>query len=647
MKGKVFALLLAASLVSASVSPVAADDFTIEMQSQDIAFDEPEFAEETPVVEDVAEFEEEDASNEEDGAAGFDGHDTYDGDFSDEEQADDIVVEDSYDEDFADDAEALAETQDSFILDEESAVETVNLAEGIPIDEAHFPDPVFRDYIKGKFDDGDGYLSENERNRVWSLEVQHKGISSLAGIEYFGNLESLNCFNNQLTSLDVSKCTELHQLYCDANQLTSLNVSGCTALDGLICSFNQLTSLDLSKCTALYQLYCDNNQLSSLDVSKCTALGDLMCRNNQLTYLDVSKCTELRSLDFVENQITILDISGCTALENLCGFENKLTSLDVSKCPALKFINCSDNQLTSLDVSKNLALKTLECDDNQLTNLDVSRCTLLEALYCSGNQLTSLDVSKVTALQALVCSGNQFNTIDISEQSLLVDAYLYGKKVEYADFIRFTSSYTVKDLYHPYLCIGKTTKIITYPEHDHIPQVSVPGIPATCTKDGKTAEEKCSVCGEILTAQEPIPALGHNWGNWTTKKAATTTAEGKETRTCSRCGAKETRSVPKLPKKANPITVKSKSPSVSKTAKKAQTIKASDAFTIKNAQGTVTFKKKSGSSGKLSINSKTGLITVKKGTEKGTYKIVVAVTAAGNKQYKAGTKTVTVKVKVK
>ena len=180
-----------------------------------------------------------------------------------------------------------------------------------------------------------------------------------------------------------------------------------------------------------------------------------------------------------------------------------------------------------------------------------------------------------------------------------------------------------------------------------IPQVSVPATAATCTKDGKTAEEKCSVCGEILTAQETIPALGHKWGKWKTTKAATTTAEGKETRTCSRCGAKETRSVPKLPKKANPITVKSKSPSVSKTAKKSQTIKASDAFTIKNAQGTVTYKKKSGSSGKLSINSKTGLITVKKGTKAGTYKIVVAVTAAGNKQYKAGTKTVTVKVKVK
>ena len=41
------------------------------------------------------------------------------------------------------------------------------------------------------------------------------------------------------------------------------------------------------------------------------------------------------------------------------------------------------------------------------------------------------------------------------------------------------------------------------------------------------------------------------------------------------------------------------------------------------------------------------MITVKKGTKKCTYKIVVAVTAAGNEQYEAGTKTVTVKVKGK
>ena len=105
---------------------------------------------------------------------------------------------------------------------------------------------------------------------------------------------------------------------------------------------------------------------------------------------------------------------------------------------------------------------------------------------------------------------------------------------------------------------------------------------------------------------------------------------------------------PSVNKKENTLTVKAKNPSVkaSKVKKKKQTIKVAKAFTIKNAQGAVTFKTKGGDK-KLTINRTTGAITVKKGTKKGTHKIKVAVTAAGNENYKAITKTVTVKVRVK
>ena len=102
-----------------------------------------------------------------------------------------------------------------------------------------------------------------------------------------------------------------------------------------------------------------------------------------------------------------------------------------------------------------------------------------------------------------------------------------------------------------------------------------------------------------------------------------------------------------IQKATQPMTVQVKSPSVKarKVKKKKQTIAKSKSFTIKNAQGAVSFKKKSGSKN-LSISS-SGKITVKKGTKKGTYKIKVIVTAAGNANYNAGSKTVTVKVKVK
>ena len=47
------------------------------------------------------------------------------------------------------------------------------------------------------------------------------------------------------------------------------------------------------------------------------------------------------------------------------------------------------------------------------------------------------------------------------------------------------------------------------------------------------------------------------------------------------------------------------------------------------------------------VNAKTGKVTVKKKLKKGTYKLRINVTAAGNGNYNKVTKTVTVKIKVK
>ena len=49
----------------------------------------------------------------------------------------------------------------------------------------------------------------------------------------------------------------------------------------------------------------------------------------------------------------------------------------------------------------------------------------------------------------------------------------------------------------------------------------------------------------------------------------------------------------------------------------------------------------------LKVKAKTGKITVKKGVKKGTYKLKIKVTAAGNEKFNAGSKTVVVKIRVK
>ena len=50
---------------------------------------------------------------------------------------------------------------------------------------------------------------------------------------------------------------------------------------------------------------------------------------------------------------------------------------------------------------------------------------------------------------------------------------------------------------------------------------------------------------------------------------------------------------------------------------------------------------------KITISKKTGTVTVKKGLKKGSYKVKIKVKAAGNANYKAGTKNITVTIKVR
>ncbi|MDO4805798.1 MAG: MBG domain-containing protein [Coriobacteriales bacterium] len=99
-------------------------------------------------------------------------------------------------------------------------------------------------------------------------------------------------------------------------------------------------------------------------------------------------------------------------------------------------------------------------------------------------------------------------------------------------------------------------------------------------------------------------------------------------------------------KAANPMTVKAgkKTASFSTLKKKAVAVKCP--VTVSKAQGKVTYAK-AGGSAVLTINKNTGKVTVKKGTKKGTYSIKIKVTAAGNGNYKAATKTVTGKVVVR
>ena len=264
----------------------------------------------------------------------------------------------------------------------------------VEINETNFPDAKFRSFVKENLDKNkDDILDAMEIAAVKMIEANKMGIKSLEGVGFFTALETLKCWDNELTGLDLSKNTKL----------TSLS-----------CSENELTALDVSKNTELTRLYCRSNRLAALDVTQNKNLEELDCESDsllsymKLTKLDVSQNKALKKLNCYGVKMKELNVSGCTALEELdCG-GNQLTALDVSQNVKLTRLDCASNQLTALDVSKNPDLKDLYCRNNMLAVLDVSKNSKLESISCGKNGLTSLDLDKNKEITYVNLDNHQF-----------------------------------------------------------------------------------------------------------------------------------------------------------------------------------------------------------------------------------------------
>ena len=142
------------------------------------------------------------------------------------------------------------------------------------------------------------YLNCSE-NQLKQLDVSH-----------LKDLAMLNCSHNDLEQLDVRNSKFLETLYCSWNRLTELDadVTHKSRLVSVECQNNQLTSLILGQNKLLKKLNCAHNQLTQLNLNNMSALKELNCANNQLTVLDVSDSPELTTLWLKNNHLTSLNL---------------------------------------------------------------------------------------------------------------------------------------------------------------------------------------------------------------------------------------------------------------------------------------------------------------------------------------------------
>lgn len=80
---------------------------------------------------------------------------------------------------------------------------------------------------------GDNQIQVSEAQQETILTVDKLGIVNMEGVNSFTNLEELNCYDNKITSLDVSKLKKLKYLYAFNNRIGNLNIYGLTQLEHL------------------------------------------------------------------------------------------------------------------------------------------------------------------------------------------------------------------------------------------------------------------------------------------------------------------------------------------------------------------------------------------------------------------------------
>ncbi|MFY7963561.1 MAG: DUF7619 domain-containing protein [Chitinophagaceae bacterium] len=226
-----------------------------------------------------------------------------------------------------------------------------------------------------------------------------KSIADLNGVQYFKNLESLNCSSNKLLQLPTLP-SSLKWLICYENQLSSLpSLPG--SLEFLECSVNQLVSLP-SLPNTLTSLACGSNKMKQLP-SLPGSLEFLHCSVNQLDSLPTLPNT-LQALFCDSNFIVKLPLLPNT----------------------LQTLNCNSNQILSLPVLPN-SISDLFCSRNNLTNLPTLPSNI-SVLFCSSNKLSTLP-DLPNSLTELFCSDNNIYCLPKLPDNLFLIGVDMGTKI--------------------------------------------------------------------------------------------------------------------------------------------------------------------------------------------------------------------------
>lgn len=267
-------------------------------------------------------------------------------------------------------------------------------------------------------------ITKQQADKLKILDAAQRGISNLAGIEYFQNIEYLYLGNNPLgydfTSMSGNSLESLGRLKnlkkLDLIDCSLEDVSGLSALG----DYQNLVELNLasnfvedlsplSNIISLKHLDLYYNCVS--DISPLAGLVNLEYLNLGMNYNYYSYCS-ISDISALEQLVDLKDLNCEEAwdLEDIevLGHLSKLERLNLNYCMLQDVSNL--NSLTSL--------RELHIDDNSISELNLSDLPQLEMISIEGNPLDSINIRDASTLKYLNVEFTEVRSIKLENVGL-------------------------------------------------------------------------------------------------------------------------------------------------------------------------------------------------------------------------------------
>lgn len=198
----------------------------------------------------------------------------------------------------------------------------------------NIPNAAFETFLisKGIDDIADGKVLTSKITAITDFRMEHTHITDVTGIENFINLEVLLLWQNDFTTINVTKMKRLKILSLSECPVNSIDLTqnielveidfqhDATRFQDPTYPFGKtvgFTSLDLSKNVKMERIYIWTNRLKSLDVSNCPNLTDLWIGGSMNQYNKAGGGNPIENLDLSRNtRLNVLVADGCN-LKNL------------------------------------------------------------------------------------------------------------------------------------------------------------------------------------------------------------------------------------------------------------------------------------------------------------------------------------------